>query len=181
MNRITRLSAVMVAGLSAALVTGCSAGSSPAPVKPAQPAAAAPTQPAAPSGQAASAAAKGDGSGTLTLSGNHGVLTFDTVACAGSRDVSGKLVVTAGSKENDKDSAILTFGGDGKANLLLNTGNEATAVMWAGEASVGATASRTLDTVTLNALPVTAATLAGETDGITISGKLTCGSTDALL
>ncbi|MER7674575.1 hypothetical protein ABTY61_39780 [Kitasatospora sp. NPDC096128] len=174
------MSAVMVAGLSAALVTGCSSGSSPASDQATQ-SVAVTRQPAAPSGQAAPIEAKGDGSGTLTLSGNHGVFKFDSVSCAGSRDVSGKLVATAGSKDDEKVSAILSFGGDGKFNLLLTNGDEATPVLWAGEASTGATASRTLDTVTLNALPVTAATMAGETDGITASGKLTCGSTDALL
>jgi hypothetical protein len=191
MNRITRLSAIALAGVSALLVAGCNDdnGGSSSAAKPAQSAAATaqPSSPAAaPSAgsaapaQKSSAPAAAGGDNSITFSGGHGTYKFTEMNCLGAKDASGKLAMTATTADGNKANAIITFE-SGKASLLLTVSDSGGDAVWTGEAAIGSTASRTANAVKLAGLPVTKTSAAGMSDGITATGTLTCSDTAALL
>ncbi|MGW1177915.1 hypothetical protein ACWD4P_29850 [Kitasatospora sp. NPDC002543] len=123
---------------------------------------------AAPAGAVNTVTIKGPGGGTYQL---------EAGACLGGKSTSGKLVLTAVGTGSTKASAIITFDGAGTMNAVMTMGEDDHAVVWAGEAPVGAAAARTLDTVTFADLPVT--DMAG--GAATASGYLKCESHDGLL
>ncbi|MDH6114026.1 hypothetical protein P3T36_002847 [Kitasatospora sp. MAP12-15] len=158
-----------LAGLPLLLVTGC--GSSPsstatAPIPPA----------AAPAVTGTPSSSDGTSGGTLTLTGTGGAaFHFDNAACLGKKDPAGDIVLTATSS-TDGATAVLSFQ-SGKPSLLLTpSGSSGTIWSTAGDAAPG-TASRTVDTITLKAMPVSQ--LTGQS--ATASGTLTCSGTQALL
>ncbi|MFG2846747.1 hypothetical protein ACGF12_26775 [Kitasatospora sp. NPDC048296] len=194
MNRMTRVYSAAIVGTSALLLTACGS-SSPSPAKAAAPdtpassavapapadvpttAAAAPTKAPAGSGGAAPVG----GVNSVTIKGESGgTFQFGGGGCIGGKSPSSKLVLTASpvGAGSAQGGLIVTFDGDGKVNLLLTNGDDqSNAVAWAGDTTVGETASRTLDTVKLVDLPV--AQLMGAKG--TASGFLKCESTDGLL
>ncbi|MEV7184395.1 hypothetical protein [Kitasatospora sp. NPDC093102] len=114
----------------------------------------------------------------MTIAGTDGATyQFEAGACLGNKSPSGRLVLTAEGTGSAKAGLIVTFDGDGKANVLLTAGEDATAVVWSAETPVGATASRTLDTIKIVDMPISQLT------GVkgTANGFLKCENTDGLL
>ncbi|MFI6156860.1 hypothetical protein ACIBCA_29730 [Kitasatospora sp. NPDC051170] len=193
---MTRVGAVALVGASAFLLTACnddaksdtaaptSAAAAPTSAAAAAPttAAAAPTTAAAaPTTPAATAAPAGGAAGTNTvvITGKGGATyTFAEVNCLGAKDTSGKLVLTGENKTGAKKlGLIVTFDGAGKMGMVLTEGEDAGATVWTAQSAVGASASRTVDTVKFTNLP--AAQMTGATG--TASGSFKCESQDALL
>ncbi|WP_031071560.1 hypothetical protein [Streptomyces sp. NRRL WC-3742] len=192
---MTRVGAVALVGASAFLLTACnddaksdtaaptSAAAAPTSAAAAAPttAAAAPTTPAAAATTPAAPAAPAGGAAgtnTVTVTGKGGATyTFAEANCLGAKAASGKLVLTAENKGAKKGGVIVTFDGAGKMSMVLTDGEDSSATVWTAQGDVGASASRTADTVKFTNLP--AAQVTGATG--TASGSFKCESQDALL
>ncbi|MFJ8472376.1 hypothetical protein [Kitasatospora sp. NPDC094011] len=170
-------------GLAALLVAGCGSASSPSTAKPVQAAGSTRPTAGAPDSTAAGrpAAGSGSGSGTLTVTGEDGAtFHFDKVDCAGRKDPAGDLLVTATSVAAPDVTALISRSA-GKPTVLLTVGATNPA-MWADSTGADAsTVSRTVDTLTVTAVPVerTGGLLSGKPTG-TLTGTLTCANTAAL-
>ncbi|MBV2156723.1 hypothetical protein [Kitasatospora sp. SUK 42] len=194
MTRMTRVYSAAIVGISALSLAACGGSASPSSTTAAAQDSAAPT--AAASGIAASEpadgpkttapakAAGGAGGGaavtgnTVTIAGpDGGTFQLGAGTCLGSKSPSGRLVLTSEVAGPRKFSAIVTFDGSGNMGLLLTAGEDSTAVVWAGDATVGATASRTEDTIKFVDLPIKQLT---GVEG-TASGALKCENRDGLI
>lgn len=162
-------------GAAVSSTTGSAPADAPTPTAPAT--AAAPSKPAGGSG---GAAAPG-GANTLTITGSKGgTFQFGAGACLGKKSPSGGLTLTTSTGSEKDVGLVVTFDGEGQVAMVLTIdggAGEDKAVIWAGKAAVGATVSRTGDTVKIVGLPVSQ--LPDAVDA-TASGSLKCESTDAL-
>ncbi|MEV7023453.1 hypothetical protein [Kitasatospora sp. NPDC093558] len=154
-----------------------SASSAPASQVPAAPTTSAPaSKPAAGSGDPAAAAG---GANAITVTGETtATYKFPAGSCLGEKSASGKLTLVAATQDGDA-SVALAFDGNGSFSVLLTAGiNSANSVIWTGESPVGASASRTGDTVTFTNVPISQITPGHDGKA---SGSVKCESVAALL